>query len=628
MRDTERRLPLHGGATRGDTRIHWTVRHVRRDPDGAGMQANVVSLVASPAECFALAEWHPFGPDMGDGVLDALADPSSWPEPHRRQGAFASWVAYLTRFGFDRNHGDAIERSQGDGSACTAQRKAFEAFAGGLDQRLVGALAEQMPLGLRSEVLGACWAGLDRTLSPGCPLGDAMEGMPGLESLVADAWLGDRFAFEGACRAGTARRFLSAWAVERGILPARLLPAARDLAAVIPAFDGVEASMGARRSPTPSNLHAYDRSPWHCLALDAVRRLVDLPASWVPRSVADWKAFALFGPMLDRFEGVVEGGEAWSRFLNHGGCWADLAARLSRQDGFRPCDAPFGFDDVARAYAIQVLAPAVAAIEGDAFDAGFEGWTGWTDAGFSMLASGRSLARLSDVSMRWHARANAMRAAIAGVSTDFPDPMSWPPGLPDATLGDVEVRVLRNERELVAEGANGADDGIEGLDHCVGGYAPQCIGTGGRVLSVRRVSADGNLRCMSTAYAAWDGACIDVMEHRGRGNREPSAAATLALDAYAAWVARHPDLVDADGLRPIPDGDPLRACGFDARDPEARSRVRDLWRGLVPGTVAGMDEAALAALARSLVGTRSWRPMPHGTPVAERDAPAPTVPGW
>ncbi len=609
---------------------HWTVRNLVTSGSG-GCEVDVIALWASPEGVCGLGRrlpWDETLPVAAAAVLDEvgplLAGGGTLDDRRRMGSHFVGWFGMLVQ-------GRVIGPNPVLDGPGPSRVDAFRAYADALDPVLVhgvGNASADKPYGFRDDILGLCWPGLDRTLCTDDSLRLAFGALPGLEALAVDAWVEDGDAFRAAARRGDVRRHVAARTVARGILPARLLPAAAAFAAEVPPSSHQARAMASRKPPTPRNLGTYDMSPWHCPPVDAVRRLVPMPASWVPSGPAEWEGFAALCPVMDRFAPMVADEAGWSGLLNHGGRWADHVERLEgmfRKAGGDPADATtgaadMGLHDVARAYAMQVLAPAVAAAtDGSVVPAH---WDAWTDAARSLLFSGRSLSRQVEVSLAWHRAQHRIRAEIAGIAGPGNDPLAWRAGLPDATYGDVSIRVLTDERQLVAEGAYRAEDGSEGLDHCVGGYGPVCRRKGTRILSLRRSGPEGSFERLSTAHVDAAGGRLDVEEHRGRRNGSPDRGAVAALARYADDIASGALVVDVGGLAPMPDDDPLAACGHDAADPGQRAAVRGMWRPFLPGTVAAMDETTLAGFAGSLLGRPTWRTLPFGHPAD----PVPALP--
>jgi hypothetical protein len=62
---------------------------------------------------------------------------------------------------------------------------------------------------------------------------------------------------------------------------------------------------------------------------------------------------------------------------------------------------------------------------------------------------------------------------------------------------------LTKPQELLDEGASGPDkSGMDGLDHCVGGYVATCLEGSSNILSVRK-EIDGRLQRIATAEVAY-----------------------------------------------------------------------------------------------------------------------------
>jgi hypothetical protein len=224
---------------------------------------------------------------------------------------------------------------------------------------------------------------------------------------------------------------------------------------------------------------------------------------------------------------------------------------------------------------------------------------------FGILCEGRSLLGAYALQRRWHAELTAFERALA-VSEN----LSWPALCgPFHADGGIVLRFLTSSEELAAEGARGNVDGMEGLDHCVGGYSLRCASGELQVASVTGPAPGGGRRRLSTVALTktWRGMSVD--QHLGMRNGPPPAEAKRALAAFVAAVLDEGVTIDRSvfELREVLESGP--------RDPKV---LFEAWRPYLPKRVANGDvEAFKAAFPRP---ARS----PAGQAVPEPDAdPAP-----
>ncbi len=230
------------------------------------------------------------------------------------------------------------------------------------------------------------------------------------------------------------------------------------------------------------------------------------------------------------------------------------------------------------------------------------------DVAHDLLFAGRSVTRILERSRAWHLGAGTRQAGmpLGGGHAH------WPAGLPDATVGDVEVRVLVTAAALTEEGLRGPDArGVMGLHHCVGGYAHPCVAGQVRILSLRGRDRDGREVRLSTAEVAWDeGPGPYALQHRGARNEDPPPQAGRALSEYLRKVGTGELPVDRAGLAPLEVADDMVArAGYDWRRPGHWERVRDLWDPVVPRSLRGRSFGGYARTsARSGVRGSFWMP--------------------
>ncbi len=310
-----------------------------------------------------------------------------------------------------------------------------------------------------------------------------------------------------------------------------------------------------------------------------------LPASWLPGDAAERDAFVACAPAV-RFA-QKRGRTDLARMVNARGDWVGFGHRLAAAHGRA---GPEGLrqalrdvSDVVDAFGAQVLHPALRL-------SGLVMPQDGHPKAFDVLFANRSVCRILEESRHWHARQASILTGIEALGAPIATACGeWAAVLPDATLGDVAVKVLTSRVQLRHEGGHGLDpDGVEGLDHCVANHAGACLDGRTRVLSMRTTGDDP--RRLSTAEVTWAKGRSIVLEHRGRGNAEPCHRASHALAAYLAALADGTLVASAPCLDWMPvegrsDGKGRMRCGYDWRVPGNWETARELWRPHLPRTM-------------------------------------------
>ncbi len=324
------------------------------------------------------------------------------------------------------------------------------------------------------------------------------------------------------------------------------------------------------------------------------RLLAGLPGDWVPRDVAGWLDLAWCAPALAHADRRCAPGAA-HLMLHAGGGWAGLRRRLGTAAGL-PADA--GPDrlgsairdvhDMAAAFEAQVLRPArhLSGIRG-ARDGG--------DVAEALLHDGRTLRRSLEMSARWHGAQQGISAALAALPGAAV--RSWPAALPGWSWDGVDLVVLTDAAQLLAEGAAGPDaDGVMGLGHCVGTYAGSCLSGSSRIVSLRRPTPSGTVR-LSTAQLRFSRDGLALVQHQGPGNADPCREAHAALAAYAGAIHDGRLQVDEGGLGPVPDRSLVSGgAGYDVDVSGNWERALALWAPHLPRHLRGADRETLARL--------------------------------
>jgi hypothetical protein len=217
----------------------------------------------------------------------------------------------------------------------------------------------------------------------------------------------------------------------------------------------------------------------------------------------------------------------------------------------------------------------------------------------NMLFKGLSLTKILEASRRWHARQEAINAAISALSPEL-EFKNWRPGLPDWEPDGMRVTILTTRKELTDEGRDGVnDDGTAGLAHCVGGYSDRCRSGDSRILSVRRLLPSGGFVRLSTAeisVKATNGAReLDVVQHRGHANGDAPPQPEAMLGEYLEKCRAGRLAINESELVPLPSsGGVMATCGYDWREPGNIEKAIAAWSPCLPRRIRGMAPEELA----------------------------------
>ncbi len=453
------------------------------------------------------------------------------------------------------------------------------------------------------------WASLDRTFETGAPLGEALRARPGLAKAIVAHWASNPARFDAMALDDA----MAEAAVERGGVAKRNLPL---LASCL--------ACGAWDDPlVPRRLLRVDGWTGD-VATALVRCASPYPPNWHPSDAEGWHAFATCAP-----------GAAWatrmhpvapSEALGGAGRWPELATRLRALAGDQGLEAALdGTFDMADAFSRQVVVPAmtlsgalVPVPDVDDFGDPSPESVRLRDLAHAVLASGRRVARVLEVSKAWHAREGRIAAVMAGLPWSGGRPRGWPPCYPDLRMREVSSLVLTDDAQLADEGRAGTNaDGTRGLSHCVGGYASRCRQGRCRILSIRSVARDGSVLRLSTAELVRTSSGVAAAQHLGAGNQAPPDDAVAFLERYLGMVNSGMLDLEPDDLAPVPDaGDPLFEAGYDYAAPGNWEAVRDAWAPLLPRAARTMSAYSLVAAvsAREARDGGPWSPDAFGGP--------------
>jgi hypothetical protein len=177
-----------------------------------------------------------------------------------------------------------------------------------------------------------------------------------------------------------------------------------------------------------------------------------------------------------------------------------------------------------------------------------------------------------DASRRWHDGLVEFRPILRMVGHE-----TWPALFQPYEREGFTVACLTDTAGLFAEGMFGADpDGVAGLHHCVGGYAPRCAAGESHVASVRATGTDGRPVRLSTVEFVMTGARPVVRQHKGRANGPPPEAAEMVVRALARALSdgRHPfEVPPPRGRSPLAGGTLDPEVAFQAWMPHLPPRI-------------------------------------------------------
>ncbi len=456
-------------------------------------------------------------------------------------------------------------------------------------------------------VVDGRWWGIDATFGRGAPAMRAIERWPHLSRSVLLALAcsqGEDFATgpdQGAA--------LVAGAMSRGVPVAW---AARNLDAIHAAHDANVRSDGFRGDPR---------------RLDDTLAATGLVPAHARPGAGDTGAFLRCAPVV-RDVTWVANPDDMARHLRVGRGWDAFERAIAGACGdVRPARAVRDVGDMLSSFKRQVLAPAlhIAAMatlpdleEGHgrvaAARAALRRGAVKSTVAASALLSGRSLARCLRDSAGWHAGSHRISAGLASLPGTLGRPPSWDAILPGMREGDLAVVVLTDAAALADEGRDGVNgDGTEGLRSCVGGYVAECVRSGTRVASLRRMLPGGGFMRLSTAQVAVRGGRVVPLQHAAMLNDEPSHEAAALLERYLAALAdAGPYDDDAIPIASATGDDPCTPAGYDWFVPGNLEAAMAVWAPFMPRALRGMPPRGWAELEAwaHRDGPPAWRRLP------------------
>lgn len=136
-----------------------------------------------------------------------------------------------------------------------------------------------------------------------------------------------------------------------------------------------------------------------------------------------------------------------------------------------------------------------------------------------LMFADKSLFGVVETLDRYHGDSREFTESVARVAAGRG--ITWPAPMPKRfSHRDLDYVWLTTPVELIDEGAAGPDaDGMEGLDHCVGGYVTDCMEARSFILSIRRTT-DGRQERVATAEYRYDAVSggVELAQISGRAN--------------------------------------------------------------------------------------------------------------
>ncbi len=464
----------------------------------------------------------------------------------------------------------------------------FARFLESLDPRAVEAMHSPV------DYPEGTFDGLDPSLVPGAPLMRSWGRHPDFTLCLARAWASDRtpFVMGDAAVDATLAGHLTA---REDVHPGRI-------GAILAFADHLSTLTAGAECQAVADVCGQGGRNREDAILTMGRILSSLPSNWTPAHGDGWTALMDCLPAIEVCGAFVSTSDQ-SAFLNAKGDWVGLRDRLATANGGRP---PRGREivedaaDVAEAFKVQVLTPALA-IASAAGGMPRHGSNLYPPA-WALLWGGRSARRLVEVSTAWHRAEPGMREALV---PHGPVPR-WEPGIPDATMAGVSIRVITDVDGLAAEGRRGR--------HCVGGYGDACASGRSRIAGLHGIGPDGVETWLSTLELRFREGRPVIGQHRGHGNSAPGSLARAVAGLYVSALSSGDLRMDMAALRPVPGWTTPWGVGDDVH---AFDAAMDLWRRFLPSTLRACTADDWAGLCRSPDMARRrhlWRPTPWGLP--------------
>ncbi len=262
------------------------------------------------------------------------------------------------------------------------------------------------------------------------------------------------------------------------------------------------------------------------------------------------------------------------------------------------------FDDLAKTFGYQVLAPAIldemsepeewaTFFENDTLDDILRqiprNTTSMTLVG-DFIVRDRSFNRIVELTREWEKNSADIIGMIAAERSDTHWVPLGPPATYETPEGPLTVVPLNSAAELLEEGRR--------LRHCVATYSEKCLFDIVRIVSIR----DATGRSLSTVQVAFDNQTKwQIVQHRGARNAEPPAVAHRVVSDWLYDVRARNYPVDLKAInaerfersrqRRSSEGRMLILCGYDPRDEKARDTALAAWAFFLPKDERGLTYA-------------------------------------
>ncbi len=439
--------------------------------------------------------------------------------------------------------------------------------------------------------------GLDATLDPEAPLARAVAERPGYEWLLGLAWIRDRAAFRARVLAGRIDDLLQDEATISTGLPRGAMPTVAALHEATARMQPSERGSVARSlltwredAPEPGEV------PVRAASLAAL-----VPNGWRPRTPDTARAFVDASACVALARWACASPGDIPAYLASKGDWAGYPRRLSAigwEPGTSAVQVSTLIDDMAKAFAAQVIEPCVAATLGDDAPPAILRCLG--HVALDILASGVTLPGACNLASRWHGLQGRIASDLLrlGGGRHAASRLRWQAGLPDHDEGALRIKVITDALALGEEGSQALDrEGVAGLSHCVGIYLDECLSGRSRVLSIRRRLPDGGYERSSTAQVSLQGRMPALLQHFGRSNRPPPREAARAMGAYMERLQDRSRPATWDEPPPVRPPGRTAVIGYDWRHPGNLAEAIAAWEPLLPRPLRGCAPEVWSGLA-------------------------------
>ncbi len=470
----------------------------------------------------------------------------------------------------------------------------------------------------RSAPPWGAYRGMDRTVDPGAPLAAAIAARPSMAWLLGRAWLDDPAASAAdGVDAAVAAAATAATGLPRSGL--RTVTAIHEATSGMPAgdFAVLQVALAAAAPGTRVTREAGDvvrigdigggylshpgrTVPSGRVPVELCRLAADMHPNWRPVTEHEGVDFAASAHVVAYAGRAASARADVAALVGSGGKWADYAARVSTLPrGSKGSTVASRLGDVSDALARQVVEPAMTVCGHPSHP---DDGPRVRRAAAALLWSGRAMPRIAEVSALWHRTSGETLASLMALPRHGwrAGGISWSTHLPAHSADGLCLVPLTTPRQLVDEGRRGMDaDGLEGLGHCVAGYARDCVDGASRVASLRGALPDGGWRRLSTVEFGFERGHVVLRQHAGQGNTEPGQRERDFVLAYLASVNLRGNFATRRNPAPVHDAHGA-AAGYDPTIPGNVEAAIALWAAFLPRPLRGMSTEDWYGLAASV----------------------------